>query len=128
MREPRDSVSRIAQSSQSYHAKVLVGFALFRSIFAISIAISGWKKLERASSTRIRVADSLEAPGTSKRFQILYRNEEVTLGTSVLFRAHVLVHSHKIEEALSRTHFNLGVELWFSEPTQPGNMACVSSR
>ncbi|XP_025990418.2 protein FAM135A isoform X4 [Solenopsis invicta] len=74
------------------------------------------------------VADSLEAPGTSKRFQILYRNEEVTLGTSVLFRAHVLVHSHKIEEALSRTHFNLGVELWFSEPTQPGNMACVSSR
>nr|XP_034186017.1 uncharacterized protein LOC117606995 isoform X2 [Osmia lignaria] len=71
---------------------------------------------------------SLEAPGTSKRFQILYRNEEVTLGTSVLFRAHVLVHSHKIEEVLSRTHFNLGVELWFSEPTQPGNMACVSSR
>ncbi|KOX78101.1 hypothetical protein WN51_05990 [Melipona quadrifasciata] len=55
-------------------------------------------------------------------------NEEVTLGTSVLFRAHVLVHSHKIEEVLSRTHFNLGVELWFSEPTQPGNMACVSSR
>lgn len=52
----------------------------------------------------------------------------MTLGTSVLFRAHVLVHSHKIEEALSRTHFNLGVELWFSEPTQPGNMACVSSR
>ncbi|XP_076246562.1 protein FAM135A isoform X1 [Calliopsis andreniformis] len=71
---------------------------------------------------------SLEAPGTSKRFQILYKNEEVTLGTSVLFRAHVLVHSHKIEEVLSRTHFNLGVELWFSEPTQPGNMACVSSR
>ncbi|XP_078038372.1 protein FAM135A isoform X2 [Augochlora pura] len=71
---------------------------------------------------------SLEAPGTSKRFQIHYRNEEVTLGTSVLFRAHVLVHSHKIEEVLSRTHFNLGVELWFSEPTQPGNMACVSSR
>ncbi|XP_043467722.1 uncharacterized protein LOC122501972 isoform X2 [Leptopilina heterotoma] len=71
---------------------------------------------------------SLEAPGTSKRFQIFYRNEEVTLGTSVLFRAHVLVHSHKIEEVLSRTHFNLGVELWFSEPTQPGNMACVSSR
>ncbi|OAD52892.1 hypothetical protein WN48_11248 [Eufriesea mexicana] len=71
---------------------------------------------------------SLEAPGTSKRFQILFRNEEVKLGTSVLFRAHVLVHSHKIEEVLSRTHFNLGVELWFSEPTQPGNMACVSSR
>lgn len=74
------------------------------------------------------VLDSLEAPGTSKRFPILYRNEEVTLGTSVLFRAHVLVHSHKIEEALSRTHFNLGIELWFSEHTQPGNMACVSSR
>ncbi|XP_076685204.1 protein FAM135A isoform X1 [Andrena cerasifolii] len=71
---------------------------------------------------------SLEAPGTSKRFRILYKNEEVTLGTSVLFRAHVLVHSHKIEEVLSRTHFNLGVELWFSELMQPENMACVSSR
>lgn len=86
------------------------------------------RETQRTNSTQIHVADSLEAPGTSKRFQILYRNEEVTLGTSVLFRAHVLVHSHKIEEALSRTHFNLGVELWFSEPTQPGNMACVSSR
>ncbi|XP_008555993.1 protein FAM135A isoform X1 [Microplitis demolitor] len=75
-----------------------------------------------------RTLDNMEPPGTSKRFQILYRNEEVTLGTSVLFRAHVLVHSHKIEEVLSRTHFNLSVELWFSEPTQPGNMACVSSR
>ncbi|KAJ8688273.1 hypothetical protein QAD02_024068 [Eretmocerus hayati] len=71
---------------------------------------------------------SLEAPGTSKRFQILYRNEEVRLGTSVLFRAHVLVHSHKIEEALARTNFNLGVELWFGEPGQPANMTCVSSR
>lgn len=76
----------------------------------------------------IDAIDSLEEPGTSKRFQILYRNEEVTLGTSVLFRAHVLVHSHRIEETLSRTHFSLGVELWFSEPTQPGNMTCVSSR
>ena len=73
-------------------------------------------------------ADSMEAPGTSKRFQILYRNEEVTLGTSVLYRAHVLVNGPKIEEALSRAHFHLSVELWFSEPTQPGNMACVSSR
>ncbi|XP_015119220.1 protein FAM135A [Diachasma alloeum] len=75
-----------------------------------------------------RSLDSMEMPGSSKRFQILYRNEEITLGTSVLFRAHVLVHSHKIEEILSRTHFHLGIELWFSEPTQPGNMACVSSR
>ncbi|XP_026668872.1 uncharacterized protein LOC108624401 isoform X3 [Ceratina calcarata] len=72
--------------------------------------------------------DAFGKPGTSKRFRILYKNEEVTLGTSVLFRAHVLVHSHKIEEVLSRTHFNLGVELWFSEPTQPMDMACVSSR
>ncbi|XP_015587946.1 protein FAM135A [Cephus cinctus] len=71
---------------------------------------------------------SLEEPGNSKRFQILYRNEEIPLGTSILFRAHVLVHSHKIEEALSRTNFSLGIELWFSEPTQGGNMVCVSSR
>lgn len=101
---------------------LVAGFPSFRSIAPIPYPEG--EKLEH----EFAFADSLEAPGTSKRFQILYRNEEVTLGTSVLFRAHVLVHSHKIEEALSRTHFNLGVELWFSEPTQPGNMACVSSR
>ncbi|KYN42967.1 hypothetical protein ALC56_02772 [Trachymyrmex septentrionalis] len=107
-----------------YHANVLAeSIHPNRSIYP-----RGERRRIRWRGTHRCVADSLEAPGTSKRFQILYRNEEVTLGTSVLFRAHVLVHSHKIEEALSRTHFNLGVELWFSEPTQPGNMACVSSR
>jgi len=117
-------VFRTVRNSQSYHAIVLAeSVHPDRSIYP-----RGERRRIRWRGLHRCVADSLEAPGTSKRFQILYRNEEVTLGTSVLFRAHVLVHSHKIEEALSRTHFNLGVELWFSEPTQPGNMACVSSR
>ncbi|KAL7302759.1 hypothetical protein TKK_0004804 [Trichogramma kaykai] len=68
-----------------------------------------------------------DAPGTSKRFQILYRNEEVTLGTSVLYRAHVLVHGHKIEEALARARFHLSVELWFGEPAAGGPGATGSS-
>ncbi|XP_020277568.1 uncharacterized protein LOC109851674 isoform X3 [Pseudomyrmex gracilis] len=105
------------------------GYYQIRTALRVSPKIPVKVEVNQARNRARRcVADSLEAPGTSKCFQILYKNEEVTLGTSVLFRAHVLVHSHKIEEALSRTHFNLSVELWFSELAQPGNMACVSSR
>ena len=34
--------------------------------------------------------------GITKTFQILYRNEEVTLDDSVMFRVHILVDSHKV--------------------------------
>lgn len=34
--------------------------------------------------------------GVSKTFQILYRNEEVTLDDTIMFRAHILVDSHKV--------------------------------
>ena len=34
--------------------------------------------------------------GVSKTFQILYRNEEVLLDDVIMFRAHILVDSHKV--------------------------------
>lgn len=34
--------------------------------------------------------------GVSKTFQILYRNEEVALDDTIMFRAHILVDSHKV--------------------------------
>lgn len=34
--------------------------------------------------------------GVSKTFQILYRNEEVALDDAIMFRAHILVDSHKV--------------------------------
>lgn len=37
--------------------------------------------------------------GVSKTFQILYRNEEVCLDDAIMFRAHILVDSHKVREA-----------------------------
>ncbi|RZF40574.1 hypothetical protein LSTR_LSTR013288 [Laodelphax striatellus] len=55
--------------------------------------------------------------GVSKTFQILYRNEEVCLDDAIMFRAHLLVDSHKIEEALERADFALSVELWFTDQT-----------
>ncbi|XP_068082498.1 protein FAM135A [Anabrus simplex] len=70
--------------------------------------------------------------GVSKTFQILYRNEEVLLDDVIMFRAHILVDSHKIEDTLERADFSLSVELWFTDqtfgPDQHSAIACVSSR
>ncbi|XP_063221158.1 protein FAM135A isoform X3 [Bacillus rossius redtenbacheri] len=70
--------------------------------------------------------------GVSKTFQILYRNEEILLDDVIMFRAHILVDSHKIEDTLERADFSLLVELWFTDqsfgPEQHSSIACVSSR
>lgn len=39
--------------------------------------------------------------GVSKTFQILYRNEEVNLDDIIMFRAHILVDSHKVRFLLN---------------------------
>ncbi|BET03036.1 Protein of unknown function (DUF3657) [Nesidiocoris tenuis] len=70
--------------------------------------------------------------GVSKTFQILYRNEEVNLEDTLMFRVHILVDSHKIEESLERAEFTLSVELWFTDTSlvtdQQTNVTCVSLR
>ena len=51
----------------------------------------------------------------SKTFQILYRNEEVSLDDVIQYRVHIILDSAKIEETLRNADFSLDVELWFSE-------------
>ncbi|XP_013146693.1 PREDICTED: uncharacterized protein LOC106109654, partial [Papilio polytes] len=64
----------------------------------------------------------------SRAFQIMYRNEEVTLRDIIQFRAHLLVDSRNLKESLERTEWSLGVELWCSEGAQSSTLAPVSCR
>lgn len=69
----------------------------------------------------------------SRTFQILYRNEDISVNDVILYRFHTLVDSNKMEEELSKIEIQLLVELWFSEE-QTGltgisqSAECVSSR
>lgn len=64
----------------------------------------------------------------SRAFQIMYRNEEVTLRDIVHFRAHLLVDSRNLKESLERAEWSLGVELWCSEGAQSSTLAPMSCR
>ncbi|XP_041987095.1 uncharacterized protein LOC121738895 isoform X2 [Aricia agestis] len=64
----------------------------------------------------------------SRAFQIMYRNEEVTLRDIVHFRAHLLVDSRNLKESLERAEWSLGVELWCSEGAQSATLTPVSCR
>lgn len=65
--------------------------------------------------------------GACRPFQILYRNEEVSLKDVVLFRCHMLVDANNLKESLERAEFSLILELWFSD-SSPASMVMVSSR
>ncbi|XP_075525403.1 protein FAM135A isoform X2 [Dermacentor variabilis] len=68
----------------------------------------------------------------SKTFQILYKNEEVYLHDTILFKVHALVDAHKVRDMLSKADFQLSVELWFTDqnfgPDHHKTIQCVSSR
>ncbi|CAG9561388.1 unnamed protein product [Danaus chrysippus] len=64
----------------------------------------------------------------SRAFQIMYRNEEITLRDIVHFRAHLLVDSRNLKESLERAEWSLGVELWCSEGAQSSTLTPVSCR
>lgn len=65
--------------------------------------------------------------GASRPFQILYRNEEVTLKDVIMFRCHILVDGNHLKESLEKVEFSLLVELCFSD-SSPTTMSMVSSR
>ncbi|KAL7049981.1 hypothetical protein ACKWTF_003928 [Chironomus riparius] len=60
----------------------------------------------------------INGAGASKVFQILYRNEEVSLRDVIMFRAHLLVDSRHLKECIERAEFSLNLELWFGEQQQ----------
>lgn len=49
--------------------------------------------------------------GTSRIFQILYRNEEVLLRDVIMFRVHLLVDSRHLKESIERAEFVLTLEV-----------------
>ncbi|XP_072904402.1 protein FAM135B [Hemitrygon akajei] len=54
----------------------------------------------------------------SKIFQILYRNEEIVVNSSSLFRVHLLLDGERVEEALNEVDFQLKLDLHFTDSEQ----------
>uniref|UniRef100_A0A671KPI0 Protein FAM135B-like n=1 Tax=Sinocyclocheilus anshuiensis TaxID=1608454 RepID=A0A671KPI0_9TELE len=61
----------------------------------------------------------------SRIFQILYRNEEVTLEDRMNFRVHLLLDGERVEEAVSKVDFQLKLDLHFTDNEQ--QLADISS-
>ncbi|XP_060852396.1 protein FAM135A isoform X2 [Rhopalosiphum padi] len=83
------------------------------------------QRQDNQKSPQLYYVENGEDLGVSKTFRILYRHEEIMLDDIILFKAHVLVDSQKLQDSLERAGFILNVELWFGEN---GSMCCVSSR
>ncbi|XP_073842595.1 protein FAM135A-like [Musca autumnalis] len=74
-------------------------------------------------------ASIINGAGASRVFQILYRNEEVTLRDVIYFRTHLLVDSRHLKESIERAEFSLQLELWFAEQNATAsNLALASTR
>uniref|UniRef100_A0A6Q2XBI0 DUF676 domain-containing protein n=1 Tax=Esox lucius TaxID=8010 RepID=A0A6Q2XBI0_ESOLU len=54
----------------------------------------------------------------SRIFQILYRNEEVSINDRMLFKVHLLLDGERVEEALSEVDFQLKLDLHFTDNEQ----------
>ncbi|XP_069076896.1 protein FAM135B [Pleurodeles waltl] len=54
----------------------------------------------------------------SRIFQILYRNEDIVINESMIFKVHLLLDSEKVEEALSEADFQLKLDLHFTDSEQ----------
>ncbi|XP_004743656.1 protein FAM135B [Mustela putorius furo] len=72
----------------------------------------------QTDSSSLRSAYAHENAVHSRVFQILYRNEEVSINDAVLFRAHLLLDGERVEEALSEVDFQLKVDLHFTDSEQ----------
>lgn len=61
---------------------------------------------QQAASTACVLAPAAVVNGSiiSQTFQILYRNEDVTLHDMAQFRLHILVDSHKVRPSYSISH------------------------
>ncbi|XP_052860675.1 uncharacterized protein LOC128267793 [Anopheles cruzii] len=81
-----------------------------------------------ASSDSRSGATIIDDAGASRVFQILYRNEEVSLRDVIMFRAHLLVDSRHLKESIERAEFSLNLELWFGEQTNGNILTLASTR
>ncbi|KAG4079196.1 hypothetical protein HA402_015852 [Bradysia odoriphaga] len=82
--------------------------------------------IPEAPSTAFPSASIVNGTGATHVFQILYRNEEVSLKEAIIFRAHLLLDSRHLIDSIERAEFSLNVELWFGEKATETSL--VSSR
>ncbi|XP_029299333.1 protein FAM135B [Cottoperca gobio] len=54
----------------------------------------------------------------SRIFQILYRNEEITVNDCMIFKVHLLLDGERVEEALSEVDFQMKLDLHFTDNEQ----------
>ncbi|XP_026156209.1 protein FAM135B [Mastacembelus armatus] len=54
----------------------------------------------------------------SRIFQILYRNEEISVNDCMIFKVHLLLDGERVEEALSEVDFQLKLDLHFTDNDQ----------
>ncbi|XP_074542979.1 protein FAM135B [Halichoeres trimaculatus] len=54
----------------------------------------------------------------SRIFQILYRNEEISVNDCMIFKVHLLLDGERVEEALSEVDFQLKLDLHFTDNEQ----------
>ncbi|XP_053142716.1 protein FAM135A isoform X3 [Hemicordylus capensis] len=68
----------------------------------------------------------------SKTFQILYKNEEVSVNDAMIFKVKMLLDERKIEESLNEMNFLLSLDLHFTDtdysPEDLSTLQLISSR
>ncbi|KAJ7341576.1 hypothetical protein JRQ81_005844 [Phrynocephalus forsythii] len=68
----------------------------------------------------------------SKTFQILYKNEEVSVNDVMIFKVKMLLDERKIEESLNEMNFTLSLDLHFTDtdysPEDLNTLQLISSR
>lgn len=72
----------------------------------------------QSESSSLHSACVHESAVHSRVFQILYRNEEVSINDAMLFRVHLLLDGERVEDALSEVEFQLKVDLHFTDSEQ----------
>lgn len=74
----------------------------------------------------------INGTAVSKTFQIIYKNEEVSLNDTVSYRVSICLDSTECLKQIQKTNFVLQVELWFTDQeclsNQHQSIECVSAR
>ncbi|XP_068189956.1 protein FAM135B [Antennarius striatus] len=71
-----------------------------------------------AGESSFSSAGVYDGTGFSRIFQILYRNEEITVNDCIIFKVHLLLDGERVEEALSEVDFQLKLDLHFTDNEQ----------
>ncbi|XP_012939766.1 protein FAM135A isoform X5 [Aplysia californica] len=79
------------------------------------VEISDNKVNAQQGSPENNAAFRRSCTGQSRKFEILYRNEEVDVGDIFVYRIHTLVESSKLEKNLENLDLRLEVQLWCFE-------------